>query len=394
MNTIENMLITLLRAGICGGEIDNATKENINEENLEKLYKLAQSHDVAHIVADVLFKQSLMPDGEIAVRYKRSLMMSILRYQQLSFELNRIRALFEENQIPYMPLKGSVLRKYYPEPWLRTSCDIDILVNRKDLQRAADLLVHKFNYATARKGSHDWSFFSGDNAHIELHYDLIEQEALSKNQPRHKWNTAYLGDIWSYSAPADHKSSEYKMTAEMFYYYHIAHMAKHFESGGCGVRTFIDLWILNNKFEYNRNEAEKLLSESGLLQFEHGVRTLSEVWFSNAEADELTKATESYVLKGGVYGNTENRVAFQQNKRGSKLKFAISRIFLPYEFLRFQYPVLQKQKWLLPICQVRRWFRLVFFGRVKRSVTEFRINQGLTDEKIKDTAELLKRLGL
>lgn len=29
------------------------------------------------------------------------------------------------------------------------------------------------------------------------------------------------------------------MKEEMFYFYHIAHLAKHFEVGGCGIRQII-----------------------------------------------------------------------------------------------------------------------------------------------------------
>ncbi|MBO4954226.1 MAG: nucleotidyltransferase family protein, partial [Clostridia bacterium] len=36
--------------------------------------------------------------------------------------------------IDFMPLKGAVIRQYYPEPWMRTSCDIDIHVKKDRLE--------------------------------------------------------------------------------------------------------------------------------------------------------------------------------------------------------------------------------------------------------------------
>ena len=48
-------------------------------------------------------------------------MIAIYRYEKINYELNRLRSALNEAQIPFIPLKGSVLRQYYPEPWMRTS---------------------------------------------------------------------------------------------------------------------------------------------------------------------------------------------------------------------------------------------------------------------------------
>ena len=54
------------------------------------------------------------------------------------------------------------------------------------------------------------------------------------------------------------------MTDEMFYFYHIAHMAKHFEEGGCGIRPFIDLWTLDNIKDVDHDKRDELLSRGNL----------------------------------------------------------------------------------------------------------------------------------
>jgi hypothetical protein len=51
----------------------------------------------------------------------------------MKHEFERICLVLEKAKIPHIPLKGSVLRKLYKEPWLRTSCDIDILVQEETL---------------------------------------------------------------------------------------------------------------------------------------------------------------------------------------------------------------------------------------------------------------------
>ena len=103
---------------------------------------------------------------------------------------------------------------------------------------------------------------------------------------------------------------------------------------------------------------------------------------------------QEYVLTGGVYGNNQNRITLQQTKKGGKFKYAMSRIFLPYDVIKFHYPVLQKHRWLLPFCQVRRWFKLLFCGGAKRSFNELKINQNLSNAEKTKAEELIEKLGL
>lgn len=394
INTIEKMLISFLRVGICGGELDETIKENINEENLVKLYNFAHEHDLAHIVADVLFKKKLISDCEIKDVYRANLMMSLVRYQNLSIELEKLCNLLEENQIPHIPLKGAVIRKYYPEPWLRTSGDIDILINSENLEKAGNLIINNLKYTKHHVSAHDWCLLSEDKVIVELHYSLIEHSKLAKNVERHTWDSDCLVNIWKSSVLDDNKHYKYKMSNELFYFYHIAHMAKHFEIGGCGIRTFLDLWLLNAKFDYNREEEEKILGDSGLLKFEKCAKALSEAWFSNGSYDETVRFMENYILPSGVFGNVENKVVIQQLKRGGKFKFVLTKVFMPYNNLKSFYPVLKNRKWLTPFFQVHRWCRLLSAGGVKRYANEIKTNYSVDKFKAETTKDILKKIGL
>ena len=99
-------------------------------------------------------------------------------------------------------------------------------------------------------------------------------------------------------------------------------------------------------------------------------------------------------MKGGVYGTMQNRVAMQQAKSGGKFKYALSRIWLPYDTIKFHYPVLQKHKCLLPFCEIKRWFKLLFKGGVKRSVGELSANSSITREQKNEISSFLNELGL
>ena len=75
-------------------------------------------------------------------------------------------------------------------------------------------------------------------------------------------------------------------------------MAKHFENGGCGIRPFIDLWILDHMKSIDLSARDVLLSQGGLLKFAHASQTLSEVWFGGKEPNELSLQMQEFLLHG------------------------------------------------------------------------------------------------
>jgi hypothetical protein len=230
--------------------------------------------------------------------------------------------------------------------------------------------------------------FSPSGVHVELHFTLIEDQRANRS-------SEILSDVWSYANVAQGSEYRYEMSDEMFYFYHIAHMAKHMEIGGCGIKPFVDTWILEHRMPHDSVARDELLSQGELLVFANACRALTAVWFSGGEHTEITKGLEDFVLRGGVYGSVDNRVAAQQGKQSGRIAYMLSRIIMPYDTLKHQYPVLLKHKWLLPACQVRRWFRLVFkAGRLKSSVSELKRSASISEKDVSDTTRLFKSIGL
>lgn len=383
MNKTVSTLMKLIKSTLLG---DTASLSPLTEQEATTLYRLSSKQDVAHLVGDAVCKGNLLEGGELYTAYQKSTLSALYRYNRLSSALALVCRLFEEAKIPFMPLKGSVIRALYPAPWMRMSCDVDILVHEEDLACAKELLLAN-SFRSDIDGSHDISFFSPSGVHIELHFRLMEDHiATGMDLP--------LADPWAHAAPKSEGSFHYVMSDALFYYYHMAHMAKHYLHGGCGIRPFIDLYILSRQQPSDSSLQKELLAMGGLTQFAEAAEALTAVWFADAEASATTEKMEEYLIKGGVYGSKKNRVAIQQAKRGGKLGYALSRIFLPYEILKFYYPVLQKHKWLLPACEVIRWVKLLFSGGLRRSADELRMNQAIESKSKEDTANHLKSLGL
>lgn len=384
MSSTQTILMQLLKSEVCG--IPLSAPLALSEQELTALYRLARRHDLAHIVGEALQKLGALPEGSVGEALQKQRMLAVYRRAGLDHELSKASALLEEGEIPFIPLKGAVLAALYPAPHLRTSCDIDILVHQADLARAQALLTEN-GFTFDKKGSHDVSLYSKGGVHLELHYTLIESKmAATMEKP--------LLRVWQYARPADGARFRHVLTDGMLYYYHVAHMAKHYVEGGCGIRPFLDLWLLCHQKTADADMRKALLAEGGLLTFERAARALTEVWLGDAAHDDLTLRIEQYLLGGGVYGTRQNRVALQQSKKGGKAAYALSRIFLPYEQLKFHYPTLEKHKWLLPVCQVRRWGKLLFHGGVGRSAGELKDTFSLSPEQQKEAAQMLRDLGL
>ena len=387
MNTeTSKVMFALLRSAVCGDLLSSEEISLYNPDILPEITLLAQNDDVIHLIVFALKKNGLLDENDENLESK--MLIAVYRLEKLNYELAKLCEAFEEAEIPFIPLKGSILRRYYPEPWMRTSCDIDILVHRDDLQRAVSHLIDNLGYRRGMQNSHDISMFTQGGVHIEVHYNLVEDGRANSA-------AEVLKSVWNVAAKHAECNYQYEMPDEMFYFYHIAHMAKHFVStGGCGIRPFLDIWVLNHRIDFDGEKRNKILSDGGLIVFAKQAELLSEIWFGNAEYTEVTRQMEEYILRGGVYGTNTNRIAVQQQKQGGKLKYTISKIFIPYDEITFHYPILQKHRWLTPIMEVRRWEKLVFCGHLKRTVKELKYNSAISEDAAAETRALLKGLGL
>ncbi len=384
----QRLLLQLLRVAVCGDAPTEELKNACTPEMLEQVYNIALRHDIAHLVGQGASKLSL-PDSEPLQKCKQAAMQAFMRYMQRNQTYQSACKALGDAQIPFIPLKGSVLRDFYPEAWMRTSCDIDILVREEILDAAVELLTQKLNYTAWPKSDHDITLVAPSGVHLELHYDTI-QERYEVNGCRE-----VLGRIWDDAKPIEPGSCHMVLSDEMFYFYHMAHMAKHFEVGGCGVRALLDIWIMQNRMEYDPAEREKLLQEGGLWQFARGMEQVADYWFRDVPPDEMTEQVSKYILRASLYGDNANRAALGQAKMGGKFQYLLRRrIFMPYDYLKAEYPVLQKYKWLTPVYQPVRWARMLLGGGLKNTAAEWKANSANDAESTKSAKKLLDHLGL
>ena len=384
---VVKIMFALIRQALKGEEMSEELKNLITPQTLEQLYKLSKSHDLTHLLADSLDKNGLLIAPPIRNAFIQQRNMAIYRYEQQRYEFEQICEALAEEEIAYIPLKGSILRDYYPQAWMRTSCDIDILIKQGDLKKASQALVSKLDYNYESSNSHDESFYSPSGVHLELHHSLLE-DCVNREA------SEFLDGVWEECSPCEDCSYRMQMSNEFFYFYHIIHMSKHILNGGCGIKPFLDLWIMDENFALDKARVNKWLEKCNLLSFTKEARKLVEFWLNDGECEDSTKLFEEFLLTGGVYGTAKNRVSVERSQEGGKFKYILSRIFKPYDVLKHTYPILKKHKWMLPFCQVARWFHHLFSKESKKVLKNFSVNESIDIEQEHKASVLLEQLGL
>ena len=385
-DSVLKILIPLLRFELTSERECSVKPEDLTPEILEALYRHSKNHDLAHMVGRALERLNLLdPSSQTTKNFNNKQFAALYRYEHMTYEASQIFRVLEENSIAYVPLKGAVVRELYPDKWLRTSCDIDVLIHESDLKKASEALRSELAYTEKERSYNEVSFISGSCIHLELHFNILA------NIPE---LDTLLSRVWEFAELEDGFKYRYHLTNEFFAFHLISHMLYHFIGGGCGIRSVCDIWLLKSKGLFNEEKLLEMFRNCNAEPFASAILYLSDVWFSDAEENELTVQMQRFILNGGAYGNTENRVFVQNVRKGNKFRYVTSRLVVPYGTLKHRYPILVKHKWMLPIYQVRRWFALFGKKERRRTLNELKKNSEINANQLEITADFLKKLGL
>ncbi len=383
--TIQHKLtIQLIRYEIAQIPVDKDLLDLVTDDVLSLVYDFSLVQDVVYIVGCALSKLGLL-SGDIKTAFFNEQLASVYRCEQLMHELQSVSELFEREEIPFVALKGSVVREYYPKPEMRMSCDMDVLVHKQDITRAEKAITEKLGYIYCDKCSHDVSYETPTGAKLELHFTLLEGESQAEK---------LLSDVWQYANSCNNHIYKHELQNEFFVFYHIVHMSKHFKAGGCGLRPFLDIYVMMNKIKLDEDALFEMLKQAGLYKFGQYVFKVAKIWFDNDTGDKTTELLSEYIFGAGIYGSIENMVAVSQAKRGSKFKEIFQRIFMPYNILKISYPIIIKYPVLTPVFEVVRWFRIIFKDKAKKQINIIKHNLSMSEEKKNNVTKLFKELEL
>lgn len=334
------------------------TEQSLSTPSFEEFafaYRLAEHHGLEHVLYYEAKRRGCLPVCETAeqtarlAKADRRLIQLQYWHVKMELELERCCQLLVDEQIAFIPMKGALLCALYPEPWMRPRVDLDILIHEDDVGRAVKALT-AIGYTTdGERHYHNVSLFC-QNVHLELHYSIME---------RHEKMDVLLEQVWDHTVADGYR---YTQTPAFFRFHHVAHMAHHLLGGGCGIRSFVDMWLLRHASDHDEAAVRALCEQTDLAVFYGSVCRLCDVWFGDVQHDEHTRRLEEFVLQGGTFGTKQQRetaVRAAYDKRNITKRL----LCMPYADLKNLYPTLVGRPYLTLFYRIWHIVRRVKQGR-------------------------------
>ena len=345
----------------------NGTKpeaDKIAEMDFEKIFSLASYHVMSAVVAMALESVRVKND-----HVKNAISFSVRKNTYFDTANNSVLKSLEEAGIWYMPLKGVMLKNYYPRFGMREMSDHDILIDAtraEDVRKVMEDLCFTTKYFGT--GNHD-VYYKEPLCNFEMHRGLFGSSHDEKFYE-------YYSGVKDRLIKDDGNNYGYHFSPEDFYVYITVHEYKHYSAGGTGLRSLLDIYVFLRKFEwkldfdYILREIEKL----ELLEFEEKNRILALNLFGNKELTSENLEMLKYIINSGAYGNLENSVKNRLKKYGGgtqgKIKYLTAKIFPEREKIKNTYPCLSKYKALYPVLVIYRLMKalLTKWRKIQREI--------------------------
>lgn len=365
MSTMTKTREHLLYLMACALQGTSAQEEILADADLKQLLIMARKHSVASMVCMALEKTAIFANADETAKkqWLEAKNKAIRKNMLLDAERKAILHELETQGIWYMPLKGSILKDWYPKFGMREMADNDILFDaskRKEVKaifQGRGYTVKEYN-----KSNHD-AYEKPPIYNFEMHVELYHKIYDTFNEK--------YADVKQRLIPDAEVPYRFHFTPEDFYAFVIAHAHKHYSHSGTGVRTLADIYVMERHLGdiMDRDEVEQKLTQLGIAEYEQHSRVLAEKLFSavrplaEIELTEDEKEMLLYYCDATTYGTVDNRVnnrlhELQENseniKLWTKVKYCCVRLFPGREFCKYAYPFVYKHPWTMPFFWVWR----------------------------------------
>ncbi|MBR6872847.1 MAG: nucleotidyltransferase family protein [Ruminococcus sp.] len=338
--------------------------ERVARIDLRQLFYVAKAHSLTAAAAFAL-DHAGVSDDEFTQAKAQAMRQTIIHDHERGCVLEKL----EENGIWYMPLKGVIMKDYYPQFGMRQMCDNDILFDKSrtaDVASVMQELGFKMEYDDS---GHDMCFVKRPDCLFEMHTALFGTNFTSNFND-------YYDKIKAKLIRDEDKEFGYHFTDEDFYIFMIAHSYKHFCYGGIGLRALLDTCIFLEKFKASLDwqYIYKTCDELKIRNYEKTNRALAEAAFGSGVMNSGQKEMLDYYIFSGSFGNTENKVKNAVGRGGhglgAKLGYAFDRFAVPmrksngnYALYAAHFPFFYEHRILLPMLPFYRLGRSLIKSR-------------------------------
>lgn len=324
------------------------------EVDFDELYTLSKAHEVRSAVAFALESAGIADR-----RFTQAKLKAKRKLGLFDIEREKICEKLSDAGIWYLPLKGIVMKEFYPRYGMREMSDNDILCDSTKMPQVREIM-ESLGYTCESYG--EWNhdvYQKPPTLDFEMHHSLFKES-----------DAPLLGKYYeNVFDRLTHKGGcEYAFTDEDFYIYMLAHTYKHFSNSGTGLRPLLDIYVyLTTHPELDLVYIAREVEILRLTEFERITRDLARKLFDKEKLSEEDRELLPLFLDSSLYGTVEQqkynrltRLLDGRDTKRSKTRYFFNRVFLNGDQLEKHYPFFAKNKWLLPILYLYRPFKGLF----------------------------------
>jgi len=362
--------------------------------NWKDVYLKSKEHLLHHVLFDFYndfwtqdFKQS-----ELYIRWREEYLFHVLDHSISLYKTFEILKELELKKIEFIILKGPVVNELYRNSKTRIMNDIDILINRSDLEYVDNFFIKK-SFTLIDKSDKDYVYYNSNYTKIEVHYSLFHKKHYTDFEwfQRHCFNTK----VRKNNLPG------YVLSEENSYIYLMLHASKHIYSTGIGLRSLYDIGAYYRLHSLKFNSIyvcetlkyfkKHIISEYILYLGNYLFR------FNNQVSIEIKCSVAMELLEmineSGAYGHRgEHQIdmIYINNLRKKNVTYTkIKLFFLPLDDMRKRFGILNKYPFLLPIYWIKRGY---FIFTKNNELTQRFISKKIDKPNIMSKIELLEAL--
>lgn len=375
---MRKTLYDMLYLVTCGIQQVKPQQSCVDTIDWEKLYKASRAHFL-NVLVGMTLKES---GAKLPKEWEQALSKAVRKNVLFDVERAAVLEEFEKLGIWYMPLKGVILKDYYPKVGMRQMSDNDILFDAKFAGKVREIFRER-GYTDTYYGVGNHDVYEKEPVYnFEMHRKLYGEG----QEP--DW-VEYYSNVKDRLLKDEGNAYGYHFSDEDFYVYIISHEYKHYSGGGTGLRSLVDVhfYLQAKRNSLDFNYIEKQCEILGIAEFEKLGRELckrvfeGEAKFYDEESLKKSLTAEEaemleYYLTSGVYGTKkrgmENRIKKFQKRTGKtgKFSFVLDRLFPDMSVYRVHYPFFYRHKWLLPVGWLFRLVRMILHPRRRACTLE------------------------
>lgn len=366
----------------------NATPvpEAEKQVNWQAIYDIAVEHSLGGMLYYAIERlpEKIKPRGEFMPYLRQMYQEQIVADINLSVETEKMLDALSSKGVRCLPVKGINTKFDYPESYLRTMTDVDILCDIES-RLAVEKIFLENGYTKENVGEKDTSYRKEEILHFEVHHSLLKDVSPAFD---------YFSKIWDRVNFKENSNIAY-MTLEDTYIFMLEHLASHIEFGGAGIRMYMDVYLFLKKHgaELDRSYTDKVLADILLSDFEKKTLGICKNWFSGEEEVDYTSKNAVFILYSCTFGrscvsflsdslrNDKNHPSATANG----IRRILKKLFPSLNWMRLSFKAVDKVPLLYPLFVPVHWASRLF---IKRNVKTANIGKYFVTADSKEAKEL------